>query len=453
MANSYAICQVNVTGAISGALIPGDANITTDWGNPYQVTNDTFGTFTLNFSTIDIPTQGVFESFTITVFANKTDYGATTGFITLIVNPIQTIADANKSIVNAYLNEVIDLKVNYTIEDSNELISGANCSVEWEGASNIVSVADGFIISLDTKGLSTSHYTALIKLEHIGYANAFKSVTIIISEQNVNLKVVINSLEVGENSLVETSYNKVITLSCRAYAALEQIYLSGGTITFINEQYEQSLVEYDNSWFSTSILISTSTFSLGINYVYIRFQQDNYTTTTFSFQILVNQIEFDVQTIDFQDSIEVNTGEKIQIRINLTEFGTMNFIENATISYSWDLAGDELFRFLLPIYGRGASGGIFMYDITRASSLNNFDNWLNLFKQDVSGNETDIPIIMVGNKIDLLNMRTVSIEDAIKSSRYHNILDFIECSAKTGENVSLIFNALTLAIMKKASFI
>jgi len=336
MANSYAICQVNVTGAISGALIPGDANITTDWDNPYQVTNDTFGTFTLNFSTIDIPTQGVFESFTITVFANKTDYGATTGFITLIVNPIQTIADANKSIVNAYLNEVIDLKVNYTIEDSNKLISGANCSVEWQGASNIVSVADGFIISLDTKDLSTSHYTALIKLEHIGYANAFKSVTIIISEQNVNLKVVINSLEVGENSLVETSYNKVITLSCRAYAALEQIYLSGGTITFINEQYEQSLVEYDNSWFSTSILISTSTFSLGINYVYIKFQQDNYTTTTFSFQILVNQIEFDVQTIDFQDSIEVNTGEKIQIRINLTEFGTMNFIENAIISYSWD---------------------------------------------------------------------------------------------------------------------
>jgi hypothetical protein len=336
MANSYAICQVNVTGAISGALIPGDANITTDWDNPYQVTNHANGTFTLNFSTIDIPTHGVFESFTITVFANKTDYGATTGFITLIVNPIQTIAVANKSIVNAYLNEVIGLKVNYTIEDSNELISGAICSVEWQGASNIVSVADGFIISLDTKGLSINHYTALIKVEHVGYAHAFKSVTITISDQNVNLKVAINSLEVGENSLVETSYNEVITLSCRAYAALEQIYLSGGTITFINEQYEQSLVKSDNSWFNTSIPISTSTFSLGINYIYIEFQQENFTTTTFSFQILVNQIEFDVQTIGFQDSIEVNIGEKILIRINLTEFGTKNFIENATISYSCD---------------------------------------------------------------------------------------------------------------------
>ena len=128
-------------------------------------------------------------------------------------------------------------------------------------------------------------------------------------------------------------------------------------------------------------------------------------------------------------------------------------IENIKVTLQiWDLAGDERFRFLLPIYGRGASGGIFMYDITRASSLNNFDNWLNLFEQDVSGKETDIPIIVVGNKLDLQNMRTVSIEDAIKSSRYHNILGVIECSAKTGENVILIFNTLTLAIMKKASF-
>jgi len=336
MANSYAICQINVTGAVSGELIPGDANMTTDWANPYQVTNHANGTFTLNFSTIDIPTQGVFESFTITVFANKTGYGDTTGFITLIVNPIQTVAEANKSIVNAYLNEVIDLKVNYTIEGSNELISGAVCNVDWQGASSIVSVADGFIISLDTNGLSISQCTALITLERVGYANAFKSVTITISEQNVNLKVAINSLEVGENSLVETSYNEVVTLSCRAHAALEQIYLSGCTITFITEQFEQSLVKYDNSWFNTSITISTSTFSLGINNVYIEFQQDNYTTTTFSLKILVNQVEFDVQTMDFQDSIEAKPGENIQIRINLTEFGINNFIENATISYLWD---------------------------------------------------------------------------------------------------------------------
>ena len=129
-------------------------------------------------------------------------------------------------------------------------------------------------------------------------------------------------------------------------------------------------------------------------------------------------------------------------------------IENIKVILQiWDLAGNERFKFLLPIYGRGASGGIFMYDITRASSLNNFDEWLNLFKQQVSKKEKEIPIILVGNKLDLQNMRTISIEDAIKSSGSHKILDYIECSAKTGENINLIFNILTLGIMRIAGFI
>ncbi|MFW9784946.1 MAG: hypothetical protein ACFFFB_21880, partial [Candidatus Heimdallarchaeota archaeon] len=61
MANSYAICQINVTGAISGALI-WPANISTNWENPYNVINHNNGTFTLNFSTVNLPTQGIIET-------------------------------------------------------------------------------------------------------------------------------------------------------------------------------------------------------------------------------------------------------------------------------------------------------------------------------------------------------------------------------------------------------
>ena len=43
----------------------------------------------------------------------------------------------------------------------------------------------------------------------------------------------------------------------------------------------------------------------------------------------------------------------------------------------WDFAGEERFRFLLPHYITGASGGIFMYDITRYSSLKNLNEWIN----------------------------------------------------------------------------
>ena len=47
----------------------------------------------------------------------------------------------------------------------------------------------------------------------------------------------------------------------------------------------------------------------------------------------------------------------------------------------WDFAGEGRFRALLPSYVLGASGGIFMYDITRYSSLRNFQEWLTIFKK------------------------------------------------------------------------
>ena len=56
-------------------------------------------------------------------------------------------------------------------------------------------------------------------------------------------------------------------------------------------------------------------------------------------------------------------------------------IEEKRISLQiWDFAGEERFRFLLPSYVLGASGGIFVYDITRFTSLKNFQDWLDIFK-------------------------------------------------------------------------
>lgn len=43
-----------------------------------------------------------------------------------------------------------------------------------------------------------------------------------------------------------------------------------------------------------------------------------------------------MNTLDFQDSIEGFAGKSLVIRINLTELISGNFIENTTISYSWE---------------------------------------------------------------------------------------------------------------------
>ncbi|MFX1256965.1 MAG: Rab family GTPase [Promethearchaeota archaeon] len=123
--------------------------------------------------------------------------------------------------------------------------------------------------------------------------------------------------------------------------------------------------------------------------------------------------------------------------------------DKVVILQIWDFAGEDRFRFLLPRYAEGSSGGIFMYDITRYASIKNFDEWLKVFKEGFEGFELEIPMMMVGGKLDLQNKRTISNKEAGELAKKNNFFNCIECSAKTGENVEDVFNKLTYSMMEK----
>jgi len=117
----------------------------------------------------------------------------------------------------------------------------------------------------------------------------------------------------------------------------------------------------------------------------------------------------------------------------------------------WDFAGEEKFRFLLPSYAEGSNGGIFMFDVSRYSSIKNIDEWITVFKQSMKNQE--IPLIIVGGKKDLENQRSISNLDAADIAKRHNFEEYMECSSKTGENVEEIFIKLARSMMQKAGLI
>lgn len=119
----------------------------------------------------------------------------------------------------------------------------------------------------------------------------------------------------------------------------------------------------------------------------------------------------------------------------------------------WDFVGDEMFRPLLFNYARGAFGGLFIYDIANKESLSNIDSWFSLFQDKESNNQILIPIIFAGNKSDLASERKVNHEDALNASKSYNILEYFECSAKTNENIEILFITLTNEIMKRSNFL
>ena len=119
----------------------------------------------------------------------------------------------------------------------------------------------------------------------------------------------------------------------------------------------------------------------------------------------------------------------------------------------WDFAGEDRFRFLMPSYVIGASGGIFMFDITRYTSLKNFNDWLEIIKKGYKREENQIPVIMVGSKLDLEYKRAVSRDEALELAKTHNLMGYIECSAKDGQNVQEIFQEIGRLMMQKADLI
>ena len=147
----------------------------------------------------------------------------------------------------------------------------------------------------------------------------------------------------------------------------------------------------------------------------------------------------------FNDGTSMTIGSDFHIK-------KLNLDGKRILLQIWDFAGERQFRFLLPTYVRGASGGIFMYDITRFSSLKNVNEWLTALTSE-KDDLTRIPIICVGGKADLIEKRAVSQNMAEMIADENKFIDHVECSAKTGDRVEKVFETITRAMMKNANLI
>ncbi|XP_076882417.1 ras-related protein RABC2a-like [Bidens hawaiensis] len=117
----------------------------------------------------------------------------------------------------------------------------------------------------------------------------------------------------------------------------------------------------------------------------------------------------------------------------------------------WDTAGQERFRTLTSSYFRGAQGIILVYDVTKRETFTNLSEiWAK--EVDLYSTNQDCIKMLVGNKVDKESERSVSREEGAALAKELGCI-FLECSARTQQNVHKCFEELALKIMEVPSLL
>ncbi|TKJ22281.1 MAG: hypothetical protein CEE43_06945 [Promethearchaeota archaeon Loki_b32] len=117
----------------------------------------------------------------------------------------------------------------------------------------------------------------------------------------------------------------------------------------------------------------------------------------------------------------------------------------------WDIAGQEKYDLSRKMFFQGVVGALLVYDTTRDDTFTNIESkWLKDLKEY---SEEELSCILIGNKIDLNESRVVSTEKGREFAERINASDFLETSAKYGENVEDAFKKLVYSVLRKSEII
>ncbi|ODV94882.1 hypothetical protein PACTADRAFT_50733 [Pachysolen tannophilus NRRL Y-2460] len=129
---------------------------------------------------------------------------------------------------------------------------------------------------------------------------------------------------------------------------------------------------------------------------------------------------------------------------------------NDTILQIWDTAGQERFNSISRTFYRGSDIAIVVHDITNSNSFHNLNKWIQNFLENC--HVATPSIMIVGNKLDKIDLRQVSLRQArefgFSNLNLSNLIDdinqdIIEISAKNYIDVEKLFLRVSELGLKK----
>ena len=109
----------------------------------------------------------------------------------------------------------------------------------------------------------------------------------------------------------------------------------------------------------------------------------------------------------------------------------------------WDSAGQENYRSITRAYYRSSVCAILVFDVSNRKSFEDIKSWL---EEATNFGSDSMYLVLLGNKCELGEGRSVSFEEGSKFARDHGML-FFEVSAITGLNVMKSFTVIVERVL------
>ena len=135
---------------------------------------------------------------------------------------------------------------------------------------------------------------------------------------------------------------------------------------------------------------------------------------------IINKYLFDQFSETHNSSVGI---EKIDKKVKMNDGNELKVI-------IWDTAGQERFKSMSTNTVKGAQGIVLVFDITKKATFESLPKWI----KETKNIKDNIPIVLFGNKCDLLEESVVDNDEAMKFAK-DNDMDYFETSAKQNINI------------------
>ncbi|XP_055379578.1 uncharacterized protein LOC129610848 [Condylostylus longicornis] len=133
--------------------------------------------------------------------------------------------------------------------------------------------------------------------------------------------------------------------------------------------------------------------------------------------------------------------------IGASFFNCKIFLEDVKITLQvWDTAGQERFKAVAPMYYRNANAALLCFDLTQYSTFKDIKIWVQELHRNV---QDPMILILVGNKLDLENSRTVSRDEAFLYASSIGA-NYFETSAQQDQGLNQVFLSVALGLVHLA---